>query len=166
MWVYGITTLLDKNINTFAHTHLIIKIPNQMHHMSWVYPCCALLHVFQALVEAFQSDTSENDFNTPMLQYPSGYYKVSESNVLTIIEDLFTQFCLHYHPLHFIQPMSFFQPFMMKLHHRSYQILRIFGRTLLTIMAASVHILSLKVAPISALVMRLLNRKSIRVSRS
>src|SRR6266545_6979225 len=40
--MYGITTLLDKNINTFAHTHLIIKIPNQMHYTSWVYPCCAL----------------------------------------------------------------------------------------------------------------------------
>src|SRR6266496_2319623 len=35
-------TLLDKNINTFAHTHLIIKILNQMHYTSWVYPCCAL----------------------------------------------------------------------------------------------------------------------------
>src|SRR6266545_708816 len=41
--MYGITTLLYKNINTFAHTHLIIKIPNQMHYMPWVYPCCALI---------------------------------------------------------------------------------------------------------------------------
>src|SRR6266508_3120249 len=40
--MYCITTLLDKNINTFAHTHLIIKILNQIHYMSWVYPCCAL----------------------------------------------------------------------------------------------------------------------------
>src|SRR6266498_4977223 len=40
--MYGITTLLDKNINTFAHTHLIIKILNQMHYKSWIYPCCAL----------------------------------------------------------------------------------------------------------------------------
>src|SRR6266545_1621092 len=46
MWVYGITTLLDKNINTFAHTHLIMKIPNQMHYTLWVYPCCAL-HMFR-----------------------------------------------------------------------------------------------------------------------
>src|SRR6266498_3638739 len=36
-------TLLDKNINTFAHTHLIIKILNQMHYTLWVYPCCALV---------------------------------------------------------------------------------------------------------------------------
>ena len=41
--MYGITTLLDKNINTFAHTHLIIKILNQMHYTLWVYPCCALI---------------------------------------------------------------------------------------------------------------------------
>jgi len=40
--VYSITTLLDKNINIFAYTHLKIKIPNKMHYMSWVYPCCAL----------------------------------------------------------------------------------------------------------------------------
>jgi len=27
---------------TFAHIHLIIKIPNKMHDMVWVYPCYAL----------------------------------------------------------------------------------------------------------------------------
>ena len=38
MWVYGITILSCKNIHTFAYIHLTIKIPNQMHYTSWVYP--------------------------------------------------------------------------------------------------------------------------------